>query len=142
MDRAPWHYWIVALLALLFYGLGAAEYVGVKYGIAAIVEFYGTDMVAYFSSLALAADISWAIGIWAGFFGAIVMIGRGKAAASLFAVAFAGLFIMSAILIFRTEAPLTEVIGPDGIYIALAELAIAFLFFVYARWMNVRQTTG
>ena len=80
------------------------------------------------------------MGVWLGLMGAIVLAGRGHSAAALFALSCVGLVVMDLVLIYMVELPLRAVVGDVGYWVMLALPAVAFLLFLYARAMNVRQS--
>lgn len=141
MHTRPWHHWPVTFLALLIYAVGALDYIGLKYQIALHMAYLTPDQTAYLTNLPLVADVAWALGVWGGLAGAVVLAGQGRTAATLFAVSFLGLIIATAWLVYLTEPPFQTVTGMTGLYVLIGAIVVAFLFFLYARAMNVRQAS-
>jgi nitrogen fixation protein FixH len=95
---APWHLWVVGVLALMFTAFGAYDYVMSQLAdrayIGAMVEPFGieTDVgVAYFSSFPLWADAVWAIGVWGAVAGSLLLLARRAWAYPAYLVSLAGL---------------------------------------------------
>lgn len=82
-EAAPWHLWVVGVLALMFTAFGAYDYVMSQMGdrayIGAMVEPFGIDTdvaVTYFSSFPFWADFIWAIGVWGAVAGSLLLLAR------------------------------------------------------------------
>ena len=137
--RLPWYHRVVAVLAVLWHLLGAVDYLATKLGVGVYLSFFTPEQIAYFTSLPLAANLGWALGTWAGLFGALVLwSGEGRAAGA-FAVSFGGWMLATAWLAFLTEPPLRAVTGEIGVSAMLASVAVALGLFLYARWLRARQ---
>lgn len=100
---APWHLWVVGTLSLLFTAFGAYDYVMSQSGnrayMEAMVEPLGVNAdaaVAYFSSFPLWADTVWAIGVWAGVAGAVLLLLRRALAYPVWLASMAGLVLSNA----------------------------------------------
>lgn len=140
--RARWYHWPVAGLALLWSLVSAADYVLTKLQIAAYVAAFTPDQLAYFTALPVWISIGWAVGVWAGLAGAMLLFARARSAAAMFALSFGGLMTATVGLVYLTEPPMQAVTGRIGIWVMLAALGVALLLFVYARAMNVRLRQG
>jgi hypothetical protein len=96
---APWHLWVVGTLSLLFTAFGAYDYVMSQSGNRAYMEGMGVDadaMLAYIASFPLWADAVWAIGVWAGVAGAVLLLLRRKLAYPVWLASMAGLVLSNA----------------------------------------------
>lgn len=100
---APWHLWAVGTLALLFTAFGAYDFIMSQSGnrayMEAMVEPMGVDAgaaVAYFASFPLWADAVWAIGVWAGVGGAVLLLLRRALAYPVWLASMAGLVLSNA----------------------------------------------
>jgi hypothetical protein len=96
----PWHLWVVGLLALLFTAYGAYDYLMTQAGniayISAASEPWGMDpqvAMAYFDSFPVWADAIWAVGVWSGVAGALLLLARSRYAYPVLILSLAGLVI-------------------------------------------------
>ena len=90
--KAPWHFWLVAIVGLVWNGFGAVDYtmshvqpeswyqtMGVPPAVVAFMETYPSWMHAV-----------WAIGVWGSAVGAVLLLLRSKWAFHAFAVSILG----------------------------------------------------
>ena len=76
--RAPAHLWIVGVLALLFNGFGCLDYTMTNLKNAAWLAKMSPDQLAYMASLPAWLTAFWAIGVWGGLAGAILLLIRNR----------------------------------------------------------------
>ena len=142
MQPTPWHHWPVAIVALVWYVLSAADYLATKLEFAPYLASFTPDQIAYFTSLPLWISAAWAVAAWGGLLGAWMLLRRNNGAAVLLALSFAGALIAAAGLIYMHPPGLAQVMGQMGVWVMLGSVAAAFLFFLYARQMHVRDRQG
>lgn len=89
---APWHFWAVAVLMVLWNGLAAFDYIlSVALGDAYYVMSGMTEaQVAYFKGLPVWVSVAWAISVWGGVAGALLFLLRRRLSAVLLSVSMAG----------------------------------------------------
>lgn len=104
----PWHLWVVGLFALLFNGYGAYDYfmsqTGNREHVQAALEMGGMDVtpamvdsaVQYFSEFPFWADLLWALGVWGGVAGALLLLSRSRFAYPAWLVSLFGLVTSNA----------------------------------------------
>src|SRR5205085_4851208 len=88
--RAPAHLWIVGILTLLWNGFGCFDYFMTKTNNQGYLSQMPADAVAYANSLPGFATFFWAIGVWGGLAGAILLLMRSRHAVLAFAVSLVG----------------------------------------------------
>ncbi len=119
---APWHIWLIGVLALLWYCMSAFDYF---------------MTVTHFYSFPMWVDISWGLYILAGILGAIALLLRKRWAVSVFAVSLVAMVITS-FYIFASNG-LSGSVGPG----ALVFTAITFIFavglLIYARFLARKE---
>lgn len=129
--RAGTGFWIVAGLALLWNGFGAADYTMTQTGNQAWLEAMQVDpaLLAKVKAAPVWATAGWALGVWGGFLGSLALIMRKKLAAPLFLASIAG-----------AVAGFSWQIGAGVNTLALAGVitGIAALLFWYARRAEFR----
>src|SRR2546430_666468 len=76
--RTPVHLWIVGLLALLFNGFGSLDYTMTNLKNSAWLANMSADQLAFMDSLPGWLTAFWAIGVWGGLVGAILLLMRSR----------------------------------------------------------------
>lgn len=141
--HTPWHLWAVGILALAFTAFGAYDYIMSQLGnrdyIEAAVGGMGMDVdaaIAYFSGFPLWMDFVWAIGVWGGVAGALLLILRNRLAFPVWAVSLIALVISN---IYGFVEPMPGMTDPTPTYIATAGVFVIMLgLTLYARAMAKR----
>ncbi len=139
----PWHLWVVGALALLFTAFGGYDYTMSQMGdreyIAAAVGGMGIDVdaaVEYFSTFPLWMDFVWAIGVWGGVLGAVLLLLRNRLAFPVWAVSLAALVVSN---IYGFIEPIPGITDPTPTYAAIAIVFVVMLALtLYARAMAAR----
>ncbi|HEX8938483.1 MAG TPA: hypothetical protein VF776_09475 [Sphingomicrobium sp.] len=76
--RVPLHLWIVGVLALVFNGFGCVDYTLTNLKNPAWLAKMPADQLAYMASLPGWLTAFWAIGVWGGLVGAILLLMRNR----------------------------------------------------------------
>lgn len=95
--KAPTHLWIVGILSLLWNAMGAFDYsmthmMGEQY---LTQGGFGPEVVAYFAELPAWATAAWALGVWGGFIGSVLLLLRSRHAVTAFAISILGIVVMT-----------------------------------------------
>lgn len=100
VERAatPWHLWVVGLVSLLWNLMGAADYTmthvgGEDYMLTAGMDAAGIAWVASVPGWAIAG---WALGVWGGVAGSLLLLLRSRYAVWAFALSLIGIVLMTA----------------------------------------------
>jgi CHASE2 domain-containing sensor protein len=112
--RAPAHLWIVGLLTLLWNGFGCFDYFMTKTNNQAYLSQMPADAVAYANSLPGFATFFWAIGVWGGLAGAILLLMRSRHAVLAFGVSLVGAVVGLGYQMFMTDMPASMKEGVMG----------------------------
>ena len=131
----PWHLWLVGVLALLWNGYGGYDYVMTQTNNAAYLANYTEAQRAYFDSFPMWMEAVWAIGVWGGVLGSILLLLRSKWAihallASLIA------FAMS--VVYGQTTGGNAVMGSMGLIFSGVIFLIGLALVMYARAMTKR----
>lgn len=88
----PWHLWVVGVVAALWNGFGCFDYTMTQLqGDAWLVSMGMTEaQIAYFNAMPTWAHGAWAIGVWGGLLGALLLLLRRKWALPVYVVSFLG----------------------------------------------------
>lgn len=103
--NTPMHLWIVGILALLWNAFGCYDYVMTMTGDAAYLANFDADMIAYWESLPAWTTAMWALGVWGGLAGAVLLLARSRHAVLAFAISLFGAVVGLGYQMFMTEMP-------------------------------------
>ena len=94
--KTPWHLWAVGAVSLLWNGLGGYDYtMSMTQGAAHLAASGMTpDQIAYYEAMPAWMTAIWAVGVWGGVLGSLLLLLRNKLAFPVFAVSF-GAFLFS-----------------------------------------------
>lgn len=90
--RTPWHLWLVGVVALLWNGMGCLDYSMTQIqGDVWLANMDPTELqMAYFHATPAWTDAAWAILVWGGLLGAVLLLVRRKWALHAFIASFLG----------------------------------------------------
>ncbi|MEY4376494.1 MAG: hypothetical protein RJB26_1044, partial [Pseudomonadota bacterium] len=92
-SRAPWHVWAVGIVALLWNCIGAFDYTMTESRNAAYLAPFNAEQLAYFTGLPTWVVATWALGVWGGVLGSLLLLLRQRRAVPVFAVSVAGMAV-------------------------------------------------
>src|SRR5262249_40843777 len=75
---APWHYWLVTIVAIVWNGFAAYDYFMTKTGGDAYMKQTGMSdaMIAHMHAYPVWMNADWAIGVWGGLLGGLLLAAR------------------------------------------------------------------
>ena len=93
--KAPWHIWLVGLIALLFNSVGVFDFVmsmlqGAKYQASAGMT---PDQIAHYQQMPSWMMVMWAVGVFGAFLASILLLLRRKQALPVFIVSLAAFLV-------------------------------------------------
>jgi hypothetical protein len=101
----PTHLWIVGILALLWNAFGCYDYLMTMTADQAYMSQFTPDMIAYWESLPGWLTAFWALGVWGGLIGAVMLLIRSRYSVWAFALSLIGAVIGLGYQMFMTEMP-------------------------------------
>jgi CHASE2 domain-containing sensor protein len=113
--RTPAHLWIIGILTLLWNGFGCFDYFMTKTANQAYLSQMPTDAVAYANSLPAFATAFWALGVWGGLAGAILLLMRSRHSVLAFGVSLIGAVVGLGYQMFMTDMPASMKAGMMGV---------------------------
>jgi hypothetical protein len=108
---APVHLWIVGILALLWSAFGCYDYWMTETANAAYLSKTPADMIAYMNGLPKWTIATWALGVWGGLFGSILLLARSRFAVWAYALSFIGAVLGLGYQMFMTKQPASMTAG-------------------------------
>ena len=112
--KTPTHLWIVGGLSLLWNALGCIDYLMTETANRTYLARMPADQIAYMHALPAWLTGMWAIGVWGGLAGSILLLMRSRQSVVLFALSFIGAVIGLGYQVFLTDMPLSMRAGLMG----------------------------
>lgn len=135
--KAPLHLWIVGAVAAVWNGFGALDYTMTQIRNPGWMAQMTPDQVAWIEKASAIAMGSWALGVWGGLAGSLLLLARSRHAVTAFVLSLAGLAVNTA---YQMTAPM-----PSGHMDSATMLvfhgviwAVAIALLVYALRMRKR----
>lgn len=90
--KTPWHVWVVGVVAVAWNAFGCWDYTMTHLkGEAHLRAFGMTDaQIAYFDAMPAWTHATWAVGVWGGLLGAVLLLLRRRWALHAFVLSFLG----------------------------------------------------
>lgn len=141
--RTPIHLWIVGALATLWNAFGCFDYFMTRTRGAEHIEAMmdGVDAnayMAYIDAFPIWASIGWALGVWFGLAGSILLLMRHRWAVPALLISMIGAVVG---LGYQLARPATGVAGmSDGanMFVPIAIIIVTAALFLYARAIRIR----
>lgn len=131
--RAPWHLWLVGILALLWTAWGAFGYLATQMRLDFAMSGLNEEQVAYFNGFPAWATAAWAIGVWSAFLGSVTLLLRKRWAVWLYALSLVGLVGSTVYIFAASEGVAVMGTGVIGLYAVIWIVAIALLLYARAQ---------
>ena len=131
----PWHLWAVGLVSLLWNGYGGYDYVMTQTNNAAYLAQYTAEQRAYFDSFPLWMEAVWAIGVWGGVLGAVLLLLRMKWAFHAF---LASLIAFAVSVVYGQVSGGNAGMGATGMIFSAVIFLLGLGFVMYSRLMTRR----
>ena len=140
--RTPLHLWIVGALALLWNGFGAYDYVMTRmrntdYLAGMMPTVDPNAMLAWVDAFPAWASAGWALGVWGGLAGSILLLMRNRWAVLAFAVSLIGALLGLGYQILAAP-PLAGAEGAMNTIMPYVIIIVALAVFLYARAMKAK----
>ena len=135
---APWHFWLIAVIAVLWNGYGAYDYtMSQLHGDAYYHQMHMTEaQIAYMHAYPAWMVAVWAIGVWGAVLGSVLLLLRSRYAVWAFWASLAG-FLTSLVYTYALSDG-GKTMGQSGTIMQLVVLAGCLFFLRYAGLMAKR----
>lgn len=133
----PWHLWLVGILGLLWNLMGAYDYLMTQTQNEAYMSQFTPEQLEYFYGFPSWAVAFWAVAVWGGVLGTILLLLKKRLAVPVFMVSFLSMVVTSVYNFILSDG--LEMMGGVG---PLLFSALIFLFalglWIYSRAMAKR----
>lgn len=136
--KTPWHIWVVGVVAVAWNAFGCWDYTMTHLkGEAHLRAFGMTDaQIAYFDAMPAWTHATWAIGVWGGMLGAVLLLLRRRWALHAFVLSFLG-FIGGLIYSYGLSDA-SSVMGPNA-WMMNALIGGACILFIWYAWAMAKR---
>jgi len=147
--KAPWHLWVVGVIAVLWNAYGGYDYAMSMTQGATYMATAGMtpEQIAYYEAMPVWMTAVWAVGVWGGVLGSLLILLRRKLAFPVFAVSF-GAFLFSLLYTYGLSDG-GKVMGfmmKDGVKVASSMIVIMNVviaagcaFFTWYTWAMAKR---
>lgn len=132
--RTPWHLWLVGVLALVWNGIGAFDYMMTETRNPSYMSGFTPEQLAYFYAFPKWVVATWATSVWGGVLGSLLLLLllRRRLAVPVFAVSLAT-FLATSFYNFVLTNGVAVMGGPGGLIFSGVIFVVAVALLVYAR---------
>ena len=133
----PAHLWIVGILSLLWSAMGCFDYLMTVTSNQTYLGKMPADQIAYLNSLPTWLTGAWAIGVWGGLLGSLLLLMRSRHAVLAFGLSLVAAVIAMGYEMFATQQPASMTSGPMAVmpWVVLAVCA----FLLWYAWTMERK---
>jgi len=134
--RTPWHLWVVGVLGVLWNCVGAFDYLMTQTRNESYMGQFTPEQLEYFYGFPMWVVAFWAVAVWGGLLGAVLLLLKKRIAVPLLLASFLSM-IVSSIHNFLLSNGL-EVMGGPGAVFSVVIFFVALGLWLYARAMARR----
>ena len=133
--KAPWHLWVVGVLALVWNGFGAMDYVLTRYDVTAYTAMMAPELKLALEAYPRWMDVVWALAVWLPLLGAILLLSLKKSAAVAFGIGMVLVLVAGFYNYVMIDPPLNVIAGPYALIFWAVVAVLSILQWLYARAM-------
>jgi hypothetical protein len=133
VTRTPRHLWIIGIVALLWNLFGAMDYVMTQTQNEAYMGQFTPEQLEFFYGFPAWLVACWAIAVWGGLLGAVLLLMRRRLAAPVLLLS----LVCMAITAIQNYAFAggADIVGATGLFFSVVIFIVALLLVLYARAM-------
>ena len=138
VERTPWHLWVIGVVALLWNAMSALDYVMTQTRNEEYMSNFTPEQLSFFLGFPAWVDAAWAIAVWGGVLGALLLLIRRRYAVWVFLASLIAMVITAFQNYVLSNG--MEIIG-DAFTLGFtaAIFLVALALFLYARAMQQRK---
>lgn len=134
--KAPWHLWVVGIVAFLWNSIGALDYTATQLRVEAYMSQFSPEQLEYFYGFPSWAVACWAIAVWGSLFGSILLLMRQRLAVAVFGVAIVAMALTTVQNYLLSDG--LRIMGSGAVVFSAVIWFIALFLFFYSRAMAAR----
>jgi len=135
-QKAPKHFWIISIVALLWNLMGAYDYLMTQTKNEAYMSKFTPEQLEFFYGFPALVVAAWAIAVWGGVLGALLLLMKKGIAVWVLLASFLCMVVTTIHNFFIADG--RAVTGSAGMIFTVLIFVIALGLFLYARAMKSR----
>ena len=137
-NKAPWHLWVVGVIAVLFNGIGVFDFVMSMAKGASYMARAGMTpaQIAHYQQMPIWMVAVWAIGVWGAMLGSVLILLRNRVAFPVFAVSLTAFLVSLVYTYVLTNGG--QIMGPQMV-IASGVITALLLLFMWYSWLMTKR---
>jgi hypothetical protein len=135
-SKAPWHLWVIGIIGVAWNAIGAVDYSMTQTENEAYLKAVPPEQLAFITGVPAWVVAAWAIGVWGGVAGMLLLLLRKRAAVPVLLASLVGAALVFVHNYLLSEG--AEVMGSSGMAFAGMIVVIALGLYWYARLMRRR----
>jgi hypothetical protein len=135
--RAPRHLWVVGILSLLWNAMGAFDYLMTQTRNESYMSSFTPEQLEYFYGFPAWVVACWAIAVWGGVLGSVLLLLRKGLAAPVFLVSFLAM-VVTTFHNFALTDGMVKMGGAGALAFSAVIFVIALALVLYSRAMRRR----
>lgn len=136
IHRPPWHLWLVGILGLLWNSMGAYDYLMTQTRNDPYMSQFTPEQLDFFYGLPGWVTASWALAVWGGVLGVLLLLLRKPVAVHVLLGSFLAMIVTSVHNFLLSDG--MEVMGAFGVVFSVLIFGVALGLWLYARGMARR----
>ena len=132
-ERTPRHLWVVGVLGTLWNSVGAFDYLMTETKNEAYMGQFTPEQLEYFYGFPAWVVAFWALAVWGGVLGTLLLLARRRVAVPVLLASFASMVVTSIHNFLLSDG--MEVMGPGALLFSAVIFLIALGLWLYARAM-------
>lgn len=136
-SSTPWHLWVVGALAVLWNGVGAFDYLMTQTQNESYMGQFTPDQLEYFYGFPTWVVVFWALAVWGGVLGSLLLLMRKRLAVPVLLVSFVSMIVTSVHNFLLSDG--LDVMGTGGAAFSGLIFVVALGLWLYARAMAKRE---
>ena len=137
-QKTPWHLWVVAVLACLWNGMGALDYVMTQSNNEAYLSQFTDAERAFFTAIPTWAVFFWALSIWSAVLGSILLFFKSRFVVPLYWASLVGFLIVAVQNYLLASPSMVEVVGTFAAIFSVIIFIIIIALLYYAISMRAK----
>lgn len=135
--RTPWHLWLVGVLGLLWNSVGAYDYLMTQTRNESYMSQFTPEQLEYFYGFPSWVVAFWAVAVWGGVLGALLLLLRKRLSVPVLLVSFLAVIVTSIHNFLLSNG--LEIMGGVGAGFSALIFVVALGLWLYARAMARRE---
>ncbi len=134
----PWHVWVIGVIALLWNAMGAFDYFMSQTKNEAYMAMFTPEQLDFFYSFPSWSVALWAIAVWGGVLGCILLLLRNKLAVCVFLISLICM-VINTIYIYGFTIGMQVMGDPFSLAFSAAIFLVAVFLYLYSKHMQVKN---